>query len=154
MTVFDRIQTLLTAKGIAFAVDRHAPVFTSEEAARVRGTALSSGAKALVLKIDDAFSLLVLPADRKLDSKGTKKALKAKSIRFATKEEVLEITGLLPGSIPPFGSLFGLKTIVDPALRLNESINFNAGEHAISISMKCIDYLLAEEPREQVISES
>src|SRR5215831_13158498 len=109
-TVFERLETWLRGKGVAFTVLRHAPVFTSEQASAVRGTSLASGAKALVVKAGDAFALLVLPADRKLDSKKARAALGTKSIRFATREEVEQLTGLLPGSIPPFGSLFGLNT--------------------------------------------
>ena len=134
VTVFDRIQEKLTAAGVAFAVLRHAPVFTSEEAAAVRGVPLSSGAKALVVKAGEAFVLLVVPADRKLDSKKARAALGVKNTRFATSEEVEQLTGLQPGSIPPFGSLFGLATTCDPALGANETINFNAGDHAISVS--------------------
>ena len=69
MTVFERIEQKLTAAGVRFVVTRHAPVFTSEEAAAVRGAPLSSGAKALIVKAGDDFVLLVIPADRKLDSK-------------------------------------------------------------------------------------
>ena len=145
-TVFDRVQEKLTAAGVAFGVLRHAPVFTSEEAAAVRGVALSSGAKALVVKAGDDFVMLVVPADRKLDSKKARAALGVKSTRFASREEVTQLTTLQPGSIPPFGSLFGLKTFCDPALRDNETINFNAGDHAISVSMSCADYLTAERP--------
>ena len=67
-------------------------------------------------------------------------------MRFATREEVLELTGLAPGSIPPFGSLFGLPTLCDRRLGENEVINFNAGDHAISVSMQYASYLQIEEP--------
>jgi Ala-tRNA(Pro) deacylase len=145
-TVFDRLSAKLTAAGAPFTVERHAPVFTSEEAAAVRGSPLASGAKALVVKAGNDFRLLVLPADRKLDSKKARAALNVKAIRFATREEVEQLTGLLPGSIPPFGSLFGLRTTCDPALGLNASINFNAGDHSISIAMTYADFLLVEGP--------
>jgi hypothetical protein len=46
-SVFDRVEGLLKQHGIAFRVLRHEPVYTSEEAARVRGTPLASGAKQL-----------------------------------------------------------------------------------------------------------
>ena len=39
--VFDRVESLLKQHGIAFQVLRHEPVYTSEEAARVRGTPLA-----------------------------------------------------------------------------------------------------------------
>jgi Ala-tRNA(Pro) deacylase len=146
VTVFDRLHDRLTAAGIPHSVTHHAPVFTSEEAAAVRGAPLSSGAKALVVKAGETFLLLVVPADRKLDSKKARAQLGVKGLRFASREEVEQLTGLQPGSIPPFGSLFGLPTRCDPALSLNERINFNAGDHAVSISMTCADYLAVERP--------
>ena len=59
---------------------------------------------------------------------------------------MLELTGLEPGSIPPFGSLFGLSTLCDERLGENERINFNAGDHRISVSMLYADYLRLEGP--------
>src|SRR4051812_37735220 len=102
VTVFERIEQKLQAAGIPFGVTRHAPVFTSEEAAAIRGAPLASGAKALVVKAGEPFLLLIVPADRKLDSKKAKSALGVKSLRFATAEEVEQVTTLRPGSIPPF----------------------------------------------------
>jgi Ala-tRNA(Pro) deacylase len=145
-TVFEHIKDKLTGAEVPFEVSRHEPVFTSEQAAAVRGASLSSGAKALVVKAGERFVMLVVPADRKLDSKKARVGLGVKAIRFATKEEVLELTTLQPGSIPPFGSLFNLTTYVDPALATNVSINFNAGDHSISIQMTHADYMKAEQP--------
>lgn len=145
-TVFARLEARLSAAGVAYEVMRHEPVFTSQEAAAVRGTSLSSGAKALVCKLDDAFAMFVLPADRKLASKAVRQSLGAKSLRFADRDEVARLTGLTPGSIPPFGSLFGLPTYCDDRLRDEPTINFNAGDHAISINMTLADYLKVERP--------
>src|SRR6476646_5984058 len=146
-TIFDRIQQLLDGKAIAYEVLHHAPVFTSEEAAAVRGTPLASGAKALICKADERFVMIILPADRKLASREVRKAAGIKSLRFASREEVEQLTGLAPGSIPPFGSLFGLPTWCDEGLAAHSPINFNAGDHAISISMAYADYLAAERPK-------
>jgi prolyl-tRNA editing enzyme YbaK/EbsC (Cys-tRNA(Pro) deacylase) len=66
-SVVDRVESLLKQLGIAFQALRHEPVYTSEEAARVRGTPLASGAKALICKGADAFVMFVVPVDRKLD---------------------------------------------------------------------------------------
>ena len=147
MTVFDRIIALLDSKGVAYGVSRHAPVFTSEEAARVRGAPLSSGAKALICKAAGEFVMFVMPGDRRLDSKLVRKAFNLRSLRFATREEVEQLTRLAPGSIPPFGSLFGFATYCDEALALQPKINFNAGDHTISVTMSFADYIAVEEPR-------
>jgi Ala-tRNA(Pro) deacylase len=145
-SVFQRVESLLKQHGIAFQVLRHEPVFTSEEAARARGTSLASGAKALVCKGEEGFVMFVVPADRKLDSHAVRRAKGWKKMRFATREEVMELTGLTPGSIPPYGSLFGLPTHCDGRLSENEIINFNAGDHAISVSMRYADYITVEKP--------
>ena len=145
-SVFDRVESLLKQHGITFQVLRHETVYTSEEAARVRGTPLASGAKALIVKGEEGFVMFVVPADRKLDSHAGRRMKGWKKMRFATREEVVELTGLTPGSIPPFGSLFALHTHCDERLGENEVINFNAGDHSISVGMRYADYVQVEKP--------
>ena len=145
-SLFERIEHWLQERGIPFDVLRHKPVFTSAEAAEARGVPLASGAKALVCKADGTFLMFVLPADRKLASKQVRRQRKWKSLRFANREELLELTGLEPGSVPPFGSLFGLPTLCDQRLGQQERINFNAGDHTISLSMTFAAYVDAEGP--------
>lgn len=145
--VLQRLKEYLVSKQVPFEESHHDPVHTSEEAAKVRGTPLASGAKALVCKVDDRFIMIVLPADRKLDSKLVRKSLSIKSLRFASRDEIEQLTGLAPGSIPPFGSLFGLETWCDQRLSENERINFNAGDHSVSISLSYSDFVAAEQPK-------
>ena len=145
-SVFERVESLLKRHAVDFDVLRHAPVFTSEEAAAVRGVPLATGAKALICKMDSQFVMLVIPADRKLDSKQVRQALTVRALRFASADELRKLTGLTPGAIPPFGSPFGIPTYCDSRLADQERINFNAGDHAISVSMRCADYLAVERP--------
>ena len=144
--VYEKLVERLSRAGIEFATTRHRPVFTSAEAAAVRGVDLHSGAKALVVKAGRDFVMIVLPADLLLDGKAAKKALGCKSIRFAKPDEVRTITDLEPGAIPPFGSLFGLKTYCDERMADSARINFNAGAHDHSVSMTWDGYLAAERP--------
>lgn len=146
-TVFERIESLLKSAAVPFEVTHHAPVFTSEEAAAVRGVPLSSGAKALICKADGEFMMLVMSADRRLNSKRFRNDRGFRKIRFATREEVFNLTGLEPGSIPPFGQLFQLPTWCDDSLAAECVINFNAGDHSISVSMRFRDFLAVESPK-------
>jgi Ala-tRNA(Pro) deacylase len=145
-TVLARIETRLSGAGVTYQVLRHPPVYTSEEAAAVRGTSLASGAKALICKADHQFVMFVVPANLRLDSKQARRALGARQLRFATRDEVLELTGLTPGSIPPFGSLFHLPTWCDERLVAEPVINFNAGDHCVSLALAIRDYLQVETP--------
>jgi len=152
-SVFQRVESLLIDNSADYEILQHEPVYTSEEAARVRGTLLSSGAKALICKCDNEMIMFVMPADRRLASKAVRREYGWRKLRFATGEEVEEATGLTPGSIPPFGSLFGLPTYCDTALAQNERINFNAGSHTISVALRYTDYLSVERPRMGEITE-
>ncbi len=145
-SAFERVESLLQRHGVHFDVLRHAPVFTSEEAAAVRGVPLATGAKALVCKVDSRLVMLVIPADRRLDSKQVRQALAIRALRFASADELRQLTGIAPGAVPPFGSSFGLATYCDARLADQERINFNAGDNAISVSMRSVDYLAVERP--------
>ncbi|MEK6675184.1 MAG: YbaK/EbsC family protein [Planctomycetota bacterium] len=141
-----RLVAALAKAGVTFRQLQHEAVFTSAQAATVRGTTLHSGAKALILNGDDRFVMVVLPADMALDSKAIRKHFAWSGLRFATEEEVLQLTGLRPGSIPPFGSLLGLSTLCDERLSENAEINFNAASHTDSIAMSYEAYFKYESP--------
>jgi len=145
--VFDRLVARLTDAGINFTHLRHEPAYTSPEAAAIRKTPLHSGAKALILTGAGSFRFMVMPADLSLDNGAVRALLQCRRLRFATKEEVMNLTGLTPGSIPPFGSLFGLHTICDERLAENETIVFSSGSHTDSILMAYDDYIRNEQPQ-------
>lgn len=96
--------------------------------------------------------LAVLPADCSLDSRALRGVAGTRRIRFANREELLELTGLTPGAVPPFGSLFGMETVCDPKLADNGQINFNAGSHRHSVQIAYADWQAIERPRLAVIA--
>ena len=91
--------------------------------------------------MDDTFRLFVLSADRKLDSAAIKQYFGAKKTRFATPEELMDKTGLVPGSVPPFGDpILPFPLFVDPSVFENPRIAFNAGSLTNSMIMPIDDY--------------
>jgi Ala-tRNA(Pro) deacylase len=145
MDVFEKIKKILDEKKLKYSVKVHEPVYTSKQAAKVRGDKLKQGAKAIIMKTAKGFVLVVLSAERKIDSKKLRKVLDSKKISFANLEE-LKIFALVPGSVPPFGSVLGLKTYVDKSLLENKEISFNAGSLTNSIMLNLKDYLAVENP--------
>ena len=148
--VVERIRETLSQAGVDYREIGHAPTHTSEESARVRGESLAVGAKALLLKTDNLFRLFVLPADLQLDTKKIKQELKVKSTPFATSEELLELTGLVPGSVLPFGSpILPFELYGDTAIGGTEDkVAFNAGSLTLSIVMKASDWKAVAKPVE------
>ncbi len=145
--VLAQIKTKLAEANISdFQESEHAPVFTSIEAARVRGTELSQGAKALVMMADQQPIMVVVSGANTVDMSGFKKLFDVKDLRMASKDEVKQLTKLEVGSIPPFGNVFGIPTYVDAKLSENSAISFNAGLHTKSIQMQYADWLKAVHP--------
>ncbi|MBW7888055.1 MAG: hypothetical protein H3C35_06805 [Bacteroidetes bacterium] len=144
MTVFENICSFLRAQNISFRTVHHQPAFTSEESARARVEEIKIGGKAIVMKTGEEFILLVLSAALKVDSKKIKQYFHAKSVRFASSEELFSLTGLVPGSVPPFGKpILHLKLFIDSSVTQNKNIAFNAGSLTDSIIMQTQDYLAA-----------
>lgn len=141
------IRKFLEENHISYEYKEHEEVRTSEEAAKARGEDIKIGAKAMILKADDKFVMLVLSSAKKIDSKKVKQMLDAESLRFATPEEVTQLTGCIPGGVPPFANIFGLELIVDMTIPQNEYMAFNAGERTKSLKLKTEDYLKLLTPR-------
>jgi prolyl-tRNA editing enzyme YbaK/EbsC (Cys-tRNA(Pro) deacylase) len=139
--VLEQIRAWLTAEGVTFREAHHEPTRTSEESARARGEEMRVGGKALVVKVDDTFRLFVLSADRKLDSGAVKQHFGAKRTRFANSEELMAMTGLVPGSVPPFGGpILPFALYVDPSVFENDRVAFNAGSLTDSMVIGIEDY--------------
>ncbi len=145
--VYDRIVSLLEERGIAYRAVHHEPTFTSEASALARGESIAVGGKAILMKVDADFRIFVLSAALKLDSKKVKEHFGAKKIRFATSEELMEKTGLVPGSLPPFGPpVFDIPLYVDPSVLANDVVAFNAGSLTDSLIISIAAYATVAAP--------
>jgi Ala-tRNA(Pro) deacylase len=145
--IIDRLENNSTD----YQVFEHEPVTTSEEASEVRGGYdLSQGLKALVLKLYDApeqFVMIVVPGDTNFDEKKVKKATGANDFRFANEDELDDLLGEVKvGGIPPFGSLFELRTYVGESIKELDEVIFNAGDRSVSVSVTASSYFKSESP--------
>jgi len=144
---FHALKKLLDENNVEYIVHEHKPVYTSEQAAKVRGVELKTGVKALVLKTSNGeFILGLVAADRKIDLEKLAKIVGVKKLKLASPREVLEKTGCEVGSVHPFGNLYGLKTYLDRSVLDNTCVNFNAGLHTVSIHMRSEDMLRLIKP--------
>jgi Ala-tRNA(Pro) deacylase len=143
MAEIHRDKILELVSGVAHKHSVHPPVKTSQEAADVRGVRLESGAKALVLrgKKSGENILCVIPAHKKVDFKALKSAI---GDEFTFAQEPEKLIGCVPGSVPPFGSVLGLRTFADE--NLEDELNFNIGLLTESLQLSKKDYFTLEKP--------
>lgn len=139
--IAEQIKKLLDSKQIEYKFMEHEPTPTSQDSARVRGTPISEGAKALILRTSKSKNnyMVVLPGDKKIDSKKLKLVI-GEDFSFEKPEVILEKYGLIIGGVPPFGFLFGIETIYDSSILKNENVSFNCGTKTKSIDMKTVDF--------------
>lgn len=139
--LYDSIRGLLDDHGVTYRTVHHEPTRTSEESARARGEDISVGGKALLVKTGSDFRLFVLSAARRLDSRAIRERFGVRQTRFATAAELAELTGLVPGSVPPFGRpILPFDLFIDESILKNDRIAFNAGSLTDSIIMAVSDY--------------
>lgn len=134
---FEALKKLLDESGVKYKILEHERVYTSEEAARIRGVPLSSGVKAMLAKSEKGYFLVLVPGNKRIDFGSLKNRIGKATL--ASPEEVFRETGCEIGSVHPFGQLFGLPVLMDKSILDNRTVNFNAGLHEISINMSARD---------------
>lgn len=141
------IRRLLTENEVPFEEVSHEPVFTAQEAAAARDCPVEIGAKSIVLKTDDIFRLFVMSGATPMRSRLIRKRLGVSRTRFASPDELMRLTGIEPGAVPPFGDpILPLELYVDPGLLEHPRIAFTPGVHTVSILMPTDGYLEVARP--------
>lgn len=141
------IRLWLDGMGVPYRHVTHGPTRTSEELALARGESLETGAKALLLKTDESFGLFVLSASLQLDNGAVRRETGARRVRFATRDELLELTSLEPGSIPPFGfPILPFELFLDDSILKLDRVAFNAASLTESLVMQRAEYQRAASP--------
>jgi Ala-tRNA(Pro) deacylase len=104
----------LDSLGIETKTVDHAPVFTVEEARKVHGGIPGGHCKNLFLKDEKgAIWLIVCLEDARVDLKAAPARIGSKRLTFGKPDLLMEILGVEPGSVTPFG------LINDAAARVN-----------------------------------
>jgi len=141
------VQSYLSQRAIPFDSLEHAPTYTAQMLAQAVHTTGREVAKTVLLAVDDDFLVAVLPATHRIDLDRVAQRFAANDVALADEVECgRHFPDCEFGVIPPFGSKYGLRTIVDKSLTEDEHIVFEGNTHAEAIRMRCDDFLALEEP--------
>jgi nondiscriminating aspartyl-tRNA synthetase len=146
--VRNEIVRLLKHLDMEFKHMTHEPTPTSEDSARVRGTSLEEGVKAIILRGKNSKKnyQFNIPSHLKLDMKAVAEVVGEKC-EFEDPEVIKERFGLVIGSIPPFGQLLNLDTYYDEKIHSSEKAAFNCGLLQESIVMNSKDLVAVVSPK-------
>jgi len=142
-----KILDYLSEKGVDFEVRHHPANFTAQREAAAQHISGHTFAKTVVVKAEQEYVMLVLPATYRVDLERME-ALLGVEPEFAGEEE---LGNLFPdcevGAEPPFGSQYGLRTLVDEHLAKQERIAVRAGSHREVVLLAYADFARLERPR-------
>jgi Ala-tRNA(Pro) deacylase len=142
-----RLKELLDRYAVHYESITHPPAYTAQGIAAVTHIAGKEVAKSVVVKLDGALALAVVPASHRVDLRLLREATHA-TVALAGEEEFKDaFPGCETGAMPPFGSLYGLQVLVDESVTHDREIVFNAGSHTELIRLAYEDFARLEGPK-------
>lgn len=143
------VQEFLSDKQVGYAAITHRDVYDAQRLAQELHTPGREVAKTVLLRADSGYAYIVavLPATKTIDFAKVSAAYGGSKIALATEIEIKEhCRDCEMGALPPFGSQYGLKTLVETSLTLDEEIVFEGNTHHEAIRMRYEDFHRIEAP--------
>jgi len=146
MPIPSKIIKFLEKNGVKYEALDHRIVYTAFDKATTLGVAEKVVGKTLIVKIDQNYALVIIPANKKLDKGKFKNSVNdwikrqgkktAKKIDFASEAWMKgNLKGIKLGAVPPFGILWKIPTFADGGLLKNTKIIINGGNYNGSLKI-------------------
>ena len=138
----------LDAHHIKYTTTGHSPAFTAAEVAATVHVPGIQMAKVVIMRLEQKLTMMVLPANYRINSARMVQAMHTANLRIANE---YEFEHMFPdcelGAMPPFGNLYGMSTYVARSLSEDEYITFSAGTHTAVVTLLTADYLRLVNPK-------
>jgi Ala-tRNA(Pro) deacylase len=148
------IKKMLAVRGVRFEERRHRPAFTAQELAEHEHVSGHKVVKVVVVIVDGKPVELILPASRRVVLDRVRTLLGARAVRFASEEEMDAVFGdCEPGAVPPLRHWPSIEVVMDPSMRVEGEVIFQAGTHEDAVSLRWEDWFRLVNPRVGSFSE-
>jgi Ala-tRNA(Pro) deacylase len=138
--LFARLRSL----GIETETRDHAPVHTVEEARALRGEIAGGHCKNLFLKDDKGqIWLIVCLEDAQVDLKAAPAKIGSRRLSFGKPDLLMEVLGVEPGSVTPFGLINDtgrrVNVVLDAAMMAHEQLNYHPLQNSATTTIGAAD---------------
>jgi Ala-tRNA(Pro) deacylase len=142
-----RIDSFLAERAVPFEPLAHPPAFSAQKRAKHLHVPGAQVAKAVLLRGPAGHLLAVLPATHQVDTARLARELGG-PVRLADDREVAEVFRDCEwGVVPPFGTLYGLPTLLDESIAPDALIVLEGHTHVEAVRLLCRDFERLERPR-------
>ena len=108
------LRNYLEEKGVDFEIITHGSSYRADQASRELNIDLKKIVKTVLFMADGKQPLIIIVrGDKRVDQSRMAKVLGYKKLRLATADELREITGYEPGTLPPVAHKQIIKTVLD-----------------------------------------
>jgi Ala-tRNA(Pro) deacylase len=129
---------------------RHAPGASTEEYHQALGCRYEQQLKCVFLKVIESqqpsYVICAIPAQKKVNVKQIKRLLNAKEVKFASREELKEVTGCDYGELAPTGKVFNVPLLLASDFMQEQEVFMNAGRVDVSFVIHPDDLIKLENP--------
>jgi len=154
MAVPKQVTVYLKKANKTFDELSHKTVYTAFDLAQTLKHDLREIAKALVVKVDKAYIIVIVPATAKVDLAKLKAAVGAKRAELPRENIMIKVLKVKSGAVTAFGGVHKLETWVDKGLLKTKHAIFQAGSFTDSVRMKVKDFVDMEEAKVAAFSMS
>jgi len=143
-----KLKEFLDTQNIKYVTISHSKAYTAQGIAALTHISGKELAKTVIMKIDDALAMAVLPASYNVDLSLLKATAGAKTVALAGETEFKDqFPDCEIGAMPPFGNLYGMPVLAEESLAKDKEIAFNAGTHSELIRLSWEDFVRLVKPR-------
>src|SRR5215471_1298951 len=147
MEIPTKLVRFLNESKVSYEILHHPEAFTAQTIAQAEHIKGRHHAKVVMVKSGSEHLMAVLPADHRIDLE----KLDQVTAKTASLQSEADFKSLFPdcapGTMPPFGKLYGLPTYVDKSLAQQDYIVFEAGTHTDAIKLSYHDYERLAQPQ-------
>jgi len=143
----DQLLVRLAELGIQATTHHHPPVFTVAESQDLRGQLPGGHCKSLFLRDrQDGYWLAVMLEHRRVSVNALARAIGAPRVSFGSPRELMDLLGVVPGAVTPFGLVNDTAMRVTPVLdaamlREHSLLNYHPLDNSMTTAVSPADLL-------------
>jgi len=138
----EQLKDYLDSHSIQYVSVEHSVAYTAKEIAERVNIKGDQMAKTVMVSLDGAMSMVVLPASCRIRWDRFMKAMGTELVSLSSEEEFQDrFPDCEVGAMPPFGDLFDMPIYMYEGFDEDGEIAFRAGTHHEIIKMRFTDYL-------------
>jgi len=129
MTIAKTVTNFLAQKSVDYDMVSHPHTGSSHETAETSHVNEDHIAKAVIVKDNSGYAMVVVPASNWVEMKHLHKELD-RDLKLVEEDELAKLfPDCEPGAIPPLGPAYQIETFLDEELTSLANVYFEAGDH-------------------------